>query len=139
MEFEATEEGIIRVMTTRLGADYGEGHVVFESMLPHLTRRTIGIAAAVADVTGYGGPWVLGVAATNIAGKPASGERRLMRSGLGTFGTDNDEYRRYAEASTVELRQTPGAVTDRLVGRFLRSVGFENDPGIRPLLEDASD
>lgn len=139
LEFEATEEGIIRVMTTRLGVDYGEGHVVFEDMLPHLTRRTIGIAAAVADVTGYGGPWVLGVAATNIAGKPAYGERRLMRSGLGTFGTDNEEYRRYTEASTVELRQTPGAVTNRLVGRFLRSVGFDTDPNILPLLEDTTD
>lgn len=70
---------------------------------------------------------MLGVAAVGIAGKPAEGEGRVRRSVLGTFWNDMHEYRSYTEASTVELRQAPGAVT-RLVGRFLRSIGFDT-PG----------
>lgn len=134
LELEVTDDGAVRVMTTRLG-DKGNGddQVVFASILPHLTRRTIGIAAAVADLTGYLGPWMLGVAATNLAGKPAH-ESRFHRA---TFGADHGEYRKHTEASAAELRQTPGAVTYRLVGQFLRSVGLDGAPDIRPLLEDS--
>ncbi len=126
-------------MTTRLGDDAGDGRgqVVFEDILPDLTRRTIGIAGKIADLTGYLGPWVLGVAATGIAGKPAFGAGRANLSNGGFFGTDQEQYRRYVEAATAELHQTPGAVTERLVGRFLRSIGFENAPNIRRMLDDA--
>lgn len=139
VELEVTEDGAVRVMTTRLGDDVaGRGQVVFEDVLPDLARRTIGIAASVADLTGYLGPWILGVAATRIAGKQAFGEGRVNVSTIGTFGVDQHEYRRYSEASSLELRQTPGAINQRLVGRFLRSIGFDNAPSIRPLLEDAA-
>lgn len=137
VELEATEDGAIRVMTTRLGDGVeGRGQIVFESILPDLVRRTVSMASLVSDLTGYLGPWMFGVAATNIAGKPAYGSGRINLSTSGTFGTDQPEYRRYTEASMIEVQQTPGAVTERLVGRFLRSVGFENAPLIRPLLED---
>jgi len=140
VELEVTEDGAVRVMTTRLGDDAGggRGQVVFEDILPDLARRTIGIAVKIADLTGYLGPWMLGVAATNIAGKPAYGSGRVNFSTIGTFGTDTLEYRRYTEASALELRQTPGAVNQRLMGRFLRSIGFDKAPSIRPLLEDAA-
>jgi hypothetical protein len=137
VELEVSEEGVIRVMTTRLGdATEERGQVVFEDVLPDLTRRTIGLATSVAERTGYLGSWVFGVAATNIAGKSAYGTGRIGHSALSTFGTDYPEYRQYAEASTTELQQAPGALTQRLVGRFLRSVGFHDAPHIRPLLED---
>ncbi|WP_121258975.1 helix-turn-helix domain-containing protein [Nocardioides ferulae] len=137
VELEVTEDGAIRVLTTRLGDGIeGRGQVVFEDILPDLVRRTVSMASYVSDLTGYLGPWMFGVAATNIAGKPASGSARINLSTIGRFGTDQPEYRRYTEASRVEVQQSPGAVTERLVGRFLRSVGFENAPSIRPLLED---
>ncbi len=137
LELEVSEDGAVRVMTTRLGDEVsGRGQVVFEDILPDLTRRTIGIAAVVADLTGYAGSWVIGVAATGIAGKSACGSRRESLSALGTFGADQADYRAYTEASTVELHTTPGGVTARVVGRFLRSIGFENAPRVRPLLED---
>lgn len=141
LELEVTEDGAVRVMTTRLGDDAGNGRgqVVFEDVLPDLARRTIGIAAAIADLTGYLGPWMLGVAATNLAGKSAYGSGRVNISSIGTFGTDNHEYRRYTKASATELHQTPGALNERLVGRFLRSVGFDNAPSIRPMLEDGAE
>lgn len=109
---------------------------MFEEVLPFLVRRTVGMAALVTDLTGYLGPWMLGVAATGIAGLPAHGKGRLLVSSPGTISADQDDYRRYTTASGVELQQTPGTVTERLVGRFLRSIGFENAPAIRPLLTD---
>lgn len=137
LELEVSEDGAVRVMTTRLGDELpSRGQVVFEDILPDLTRRTIGIAAMVTDLTGYAGSWVLGVAATGIAGKSAYGSGRVNLSTLGTFGADQTDYRAYTEASTVELQTMPGGVTARLVGRFLRSIGFENAPRVRPLLED---
>lgn len=141
LELEVTEDGAVRVMTTRLGDDAGNGRgqIVFEDILPDLTRRTVSMAAFISDLTGYLGPWMFGVAVANIAGKTAYGSGRANLSTIGRFGTDQTEYRRYTEASALEVRQTPGAVTERLVGRFLRSVGFENAPHIRPLLDDGTD
>jgi hypothetical protein len=140
VELEVADDGAVRVMTTRLGDDPGggRGQVVFEDILPDLVRRTIGIAVKIAELTGYLGPWMLGVAATSIAGKPAYGSGRINFSTIRTFGTDHHEYRRYTEASALELQQTPGAVNQRLVGRFLRSIGFDNARSIRPLLEDTA-
>lgn len=97
VELEATEEGAVRVLNTRLSDQISAeaGYQVFEEFLPYFVRRTVGIAAEVSDSTGYVGPWVLGVAATGIAGLSAYGSGRLFTSRLATFGADQDEYRRY--------------------------------------------
>lgn len=138
VELAVTEDGGLRVMTTRLGDDAGDGRgeVVFENILPDLVRRTVSMAARVADLTGYAGPWMFGVAAIGLAGKPAYGAGRVSRYSVGTFTADQDEYTRVVEASRIELFDTPARVTERLVGRFLRSVGFDQAPAIRKLLDD---
>lgn len=124
--------------STRLSdqADEQRGQQVFEEVLPFLVRRTIGVASHVSDLTGYLGPWMIGVVATGIAELSAYGSGRMLTSRLATFGTDQTEYRRYTTASGLELHQTPGAVTERLAGSFLRSIGFEESPRVKPLIPD---
>lgn len=138
VEFAVSEDGAVRVMTTRLGDDAGEGRgqVVFETILPDLVRRTVGVAAEISDLTGYHGPWMFGVTATGLAGKTAHGTGRIGGYSSGTFKADQDEYTRIVEASQLEITNTPGRVTERLVGRFLRSIGYDQAPAIRRFLDD---
>lgn len=124
LELELSEDGEVRLLTTRLSDDWsGAGQVLLDVAIPVLTRRVVRIASAVADHCGYRGPWMLGVAATGIAGLGA-----LDRS-LGTLdrgprlGQEVDEYRAVTTASHLELLHAPGAVTARLTGRLLRALG----------------
>ncbi|MGL5825766.1 MAG: AlbA family DNA-binding domain-containing protein [Nocardioides sp.] len=138
VEVEVTEDGAIRVLNTRASDTAGgaKSAVLFEEALPDSVRRTVGMAEHIANQTGYLGPWMIGAAMTGIAGLSAYGEGRLLRSPLASVGIDTDEYRQQTTASYVELQQTPGAVTARIVGRFLRSIGFADSPAIAPLLTD---
>lgn len=135
LEFELTEEGAVRVMTTRLSDTVdARGPQVFIDVLPDLTRRVVGAAAAVSNLTGYAGQWYLGVAACGLAEARVFGG--LVNAHLAVFGADQDTYDKTTFASTAELRTYPGAVTHRLVGRFLRTVGWEQAPHLQPLVTD---
>ena len=136
VEIEFSEDGAVRVTHTRF-SDAVEGRqVLFEGAMPDLVRRTVGVAAAVADRTGYLGQWMLGVAATGIAGLPVYGSGRVFASALATVGADHLEYRQYTAAAALELQESPGAVTQRLVGRFLRSIGYDQHSSLLHLVTD---
>ena len=123
LELELSEDGAVRLLTTRLSDQPREGaQVLFAVMIPVLTRRVLSIAAAVADHCGYQGPWLLGVAATGIAGQAAWTEGYGLGYSNTRLAQDQDDYRATTTASYAELTQTPGAVTSRLVGRLLRSL-----------------
>lgn len=139
LEIEFTENGAVRLLMTRLSdtpralAD----QVMFEIALPLFGRCVVGIASEVADRIGYAGPWVFGVHADRIAGLSAHfggsnfGEARLWPS-------DAPSFRETTLASTDEIAQTPGAVTQRLVGRFLRTLGLQNSPRYAAWVTDAA-
>lgn len=139
LEIEFTEEGTVRLLTTRLSDTLTSGEeVLFEGVPVVLVRRTLSTAAAVAEHTGYAGPWALGVHADKLAGLRAhmrgnafDDDRRLP--------VDMMVYRQTATASTDELVQTPGAVTKRLVGRYLRALGLQNAPSYAPWLSDQAE
>jgi hypothetical protein len=123
LELELSEDGAVRLLTTRLSDQPREGaQALFAVMIPVLTRRVLSIAAAVADHCGYQGPWLLGVAATGIAGQAAWTEGYGLGYSNTRLAQDQDDYRATTTASYAELTQTPGAVTSRLVGRLLRSL-----------------
>lgn len=135
LELELSEDGEVRLLTTRLSDDWtGNGQVLLDVAIPVLTRRVLRIASAVAAHCGYQGPWMLGVAATGIAGLGALDRR------MGTFdrgpsvGREVDEYRAVTTASPAELSQLPGALTARLTGRLLRALGSSEQ--YRHLLTD---
>jgi hypothetical protein len=122
LELEITEDGGLHLMTTRFSDDPGDGNgqQIFAVMAPVLTRQAIAIAEAVSDRTGYLGPWMLGCAATGIAGLTAHSPS--LRTSAAPYPRENDTYRATTTASPAEMSQTPGALTLRLVGRLLRTL-----------------
>lgn len=122
IELEVTEDGVVRLMSTRLSDESQSGEqMLFTEMIPVLTRRLLKIAVAVADHTGYQGPWRLGFAATGIAGMGAWTKPGAWGSTV-RVPKDQDDYRATTTASYAELLEMPGAATNRLVGRLLRAI-----------------
>lgn len=124
VEVEFTEDGTVRLMTTRLSDEIRNGQELFPTMMPILVRQLVGLAGAVAAEVAYGGMWMLGVAATEVAGLPVyTGEMGHFRTPR--VSADLGTYERYTSASSSEVQQHPAAVAQRLVGRFVRGLGLE--------------
>ena len=51
----------------------------------------------------------------------------------------DDEYRQFTRATEVELRDAPGNVMDRLLGRLLRSLGSRRNPRHEIMFGDSAD
>lgn len=71
----------------------------------------MGVTAIVAREVAYGGLWRLGVGATGVAGLQAH-----TRDGWGDehrVSSDLEVYERFTSASTSELVEQPGLVTER--------------------------
>ncbi|MGO4363035.1 AlbA family DNA-binding domain-containing protein [Terrabacter sp. RAF57] len=133
-EVEISDEGIVRMMTTRFSSDIDGSQELFEDMLPVLVRRILAIAVGVSDSVGYNGLWMIGLEANGIAGLVAYGSRRGF--GHHALSADQHVYRSEATASTAELAQAPGAVTGRLAGRYLRSLGLHRADRFLTLISD---
>lgn len=121
-ELEITEDGALHLMTTRFSDDPGDGNgqLIFAVMAPVLTRQAIAIAQAISDRTGYLGPWMLGCAATGIAGLAA--HTPSLRTSAAPYPREYSTYRATTTASPAEMSHMPGALTSRLVGRLLRTL-----------------
>lgn len=134
-EIEFAESGVLRVFNSRLSdapTDGGEQRIL-DTTLPQTVRQVVNLTAGVADRIGYGGVWNVGVVATGLAGLVLWRDRAGYWD-LPPYPSDQTEYREIASASTVELNQQPGAVTERLVGRFLRTLNLSNDARVGPFL-----
>lgn len=134
-EIEFAESGLLRVFNSRLSDapnDGGEQRIL-DTTLPQTVRQVVNLTAGVADRIGYGGVWNVGVVATGLAGLVLWRDRAGYWD-LPPYPSDQTEYREITSASTVELNQQPGAVTERLVGRFLRTLNLSNDARVVPFL-----
>ncbi len=118
---QLTEDGALRLMTSRLSDNRGNGQEIFAIMIPVLVHQALAIAKAIADHTGYLGSWLLGCAATGIAGRPASNKDYRVTSR--PWPVDVDTYNKTCTAAGPEIAQTPGDLTRRLTGRLLRGLG----------------
>ncbi|WP_410631494.1 hypothetical protein [Amycolatopsis sp. cmx-4-83] len=93
-----------------------------------LVEGMISLAGTVGSRFGYGGQWQFVVGVTNMAGVASAKATR-------TSFVDIDAVTRYSgtdhvagtTAVTGELRERPGAVTKRLMYRFVRALGVEGD------------
>lgn len=123
VELELMEDGTVHLMTTRLsdGLQGDDTQMIFADMIPVFTRQLIELARGVSDHTGYLGPWLLGHAATGIAG--LSAYIHQFRSAGPSLPRDLNRYSKTVTASVAELSQTPGELTRRLTGQLLRSLG----------------
>jgi hypothetical protein len=98
--------------------------IVFDVAAPLFTRRVVHIARAVGDCAGYLGPWMLGIAATNIAGRVAFSLSRNMFAWMDRqpLARDHPDYHSMTVATRAELEQMPGHITRRLTSRLLRAL-----------------
>lgn len=140
IEVEFGESGEIRIFQSRLSdAPHPDGpQEVLAVTMPTLARRIIDLASRIAEITGYRGTWLLGVAATGVAGLPGYSPDIFgrMRAERAAFDQTQPDYRQVAFVSQEELAATPGELTRRLTGRFLRALGQERSPDISRLLLD---
>lgn len=139
VEIELSDEGTIRVMTGRFGDQMREGtKVLFESILPTMVRQTVDIAGQVSKLANYGGLWRFAVLASDIAGLPAHVHGRAWQVGEIVVDADTNEYLSTTHAATIEVQSAPWQVTDRLAGRFVRSLGISAMPEVRAAMEPPS-
>jgi len=126
LELEVYEDVGLRLFCGRASERRidGGGHEsawLFDAHATALTRRLLAVAAQLSLITGYLGPWSLAAGLTGIRGT------RSVMWFQDFYGDgpvcEAEDYRRSVQVSTVELQTTPGRVTDRLLGRLLRTTG----------------
>ena len=136
LEVEMSDEGIVRVMTSRFSEDMHGEQVLFETMLPVLVRQTIDIAGKVSEESGYRGQWQFAVVATKIAGLVAHLHGSGQSIGEIAVSADQSEYTSATTASSSEVLTTPWNVARRLTGRFIRSLDISDMREVREATEE---
>ncbi|HUP14771.1 MAG TPA: ATP-binding protein [Acidimicrobiia bacterium] len=131
LEIELSEDGEVRVFCGRASAVADPGRapdvaVLFDVLIAGLVYRSVQLAADVAAETGYLGDWAIGVAVVGAKG----GGSWIRTQDFMTTATPYpaDIYTQLTRSSTLELQDRAGLVTDRLVGRMLRTLGTHDAP-----------
>lgn len=136
LDLEIHDDGRLSLFCGR-GSDVHQGHTyVNDDGIVALTRSLITLAGQLAADRGYAGRWLLAVGVTDLTGKAAESALASQVMGGGHSRYSADSYIQGTEALTVELLDRPGAVTRRLVGRLLRALGKDTDPGHQQRLAD---
>jgi hypothetical protein len=140
LDIELREDGGIRVLMGRMTPEWPRGgqtsRVIADGLAVAYALRVARWAEALGHKCGYSGSWVFGMAATGLRGLQSSAY------GSGAFNYrqgpayDVDSYRESTTATTLELKQQPWAVADRVVGRLLRGLATTSRYG--PALGDPS-
>jgi len=130
VELEIDEDGGVRIFMGRLSdslhplADQPRGgQRLFPSAVITYARQFIALTAAAAEHAGYIGTWLLAAGATGIQGIPV---HDYLLQGDPSPRYDAADYRRATTASYAELVKQPGTITERLIGRLLRSLGMHD-------------
>ena len=125
VELEVDEDGGLRIFMSRLSdrLPSDDSQPLFPAGAVSYARQFVALTAAAAEHFGYLGTWILAAGATGIGGQPVHDHplRQCTQA-----GSDAPDYRRATSASYAELVQQPGTVTERLVGRLLRSLGVHD-------------
>ncbi|MFI6705379.1 helix-turn-helix domain-containing protein [Nonomuraea sp. NPDC050478] len=142
VELSVHEDGGLRVFFSRFSDILNGDHlapdgrrVLLDVAAAAYTRRFLSLVLAAAEYGAYFGNWALAFGATGLSGL-------RTYSGMQSFGYaestryDEDHYAETTEATWAELTTTPGAITQRLVGRLLRAFAVEKR--YEPLLHDSS-
>lgn len=122
VEIEVDEAGGIRVLMTRLSDEIGQPpeQVIFAVAAALYTRRFVALVGAAAREGGYFGEWLFAAGATAVKGLRSFEAYQNRYEGP---RYDEADYRSGAVATYGDVTDRPGALADRLIGRFLRSLG----------------
>lgn len=118
-DIEFLEPGGIRVLSGRLR----EGDYLLEGIAVGYAMRLVRWVAAVAQATGYRGPWALGLAGTELRGARSWQSREDFASGYGYPALDIDRYEATTIAHLSELTDTPWVPVKALTARLCRGLG----------------
>ncbi|MFJ9521869.1 helix-turn-helix domain-containing protein [Kitasatospora sp. NPDC101801] len=124
IEVQLSESGGLRLFMSRLSDEVArdEEQVLFDAGAVILTRHLLDLVRLVSNEVGYHGNWAVGVGATRLRGR-----RRFTTQAQ--FPSDHkysaDTYEETTGVTLAELNDAPGAVTRRLLGPLLRSLGSE--------------
>ncbi len=129
IEVQLFEDGGLRLFMTRLSERIDPNstdaeQVLFDTGAVILTRHMLELVRLVSGEVGYHGNWAVGVGATRLRG-------RRRYSGQSRFPSNHkysaDTYEETTGVTLAELNDAPGAVTRRLLGPLLRSLGSEEE------------
>ncbi|MGW1929965.1 AlbA family DNA-binding domain-containing protein [Streptomyces sp. NPDC001919] len=130
IEVQLFENGGLRLFMSRLSDGSSAHHtsgddaeqVLFDAGAVILTRHMLELTRLVSEEVGYHGNWSLAVGANRLRGRRRyTGESLFASNHL----YSDDTYEESTGATLAELRDAPGAVTRRLLGPLLRSLGSE--------------
>lgn len=136
VEFQVHEDGGLRIFFSRLSDRLGDSQeeVVLDVAIVNYTRRFLALVLAAGEISGYFGNWALAIGATGLNGLRAGPTQGSWLGASPQARFDEDTYALATEATWAELNNTPGAITQRLAGRFVRALGVE--PRHQSLLND---
>ena len=130
IELQVFENGGLRLFSSRLSEQINEeteDHFLYDLVAVGNTYRFLALVRQAGADAGYMGNWALALGITRLHGRSpytsvARGDR--WRHGMRNL-YDRDTYEQATETTWAELNETPGTVTRRLVGSFLRTLAVE--------------
>ncbi|MER5353468.1 ATP-binding protein [Kitasatospora sp. NPDC002551] len=128
IEVQLFEDGGLRLFMSRLsdGSERNskdEEQVLLDVGAVVLTRHMLELMRLISDDRGYHGNWAVAVGANRLRGRRRHAEQWGFSS---NDRYSEDTYEESTGATLAELRDAPGAVTGRLLGPLLRSLGSED-------------
>ncbi|MFE2693703.1 AlbA family DNA-binding domain-containing protein [Streptomyces mirabilis] len=130
IEVQFFEDGGLRLYSSRLSDEASEEgggeQVLFDSAAVALTRRMIEVVRLTAEQAGYFGNWSLAVGANRLQGRRRWENRATWNPSNLSARYTQDTYKQAVGVTWADLKATPGAITGRLVGPLLRSLGSQD-------------
>ncbi len=121
LDIEFDEAGTIRLFCGRASDNLNSTtRVVLEAVIAGLTRRVVVTAAVLARESSYFGPWILGLAVTNLRGAVSYYASQHLIGQVLAFS--EDDYRMTTEASFEDLQGNHDELVQRLFGRLNRAL-----------------
>ncbi|MFC8728243.1 AlbA family DNA-binding domain-containing protein [Streptomyces bacillaris] len=130
IEVQLFEDGGLRLYMSRFSTgvsspyrpEEGEEQQLADGAAVLLTWRVLEVMRLVSEEVGYHGNWAIGAGANQLHGRRRySGQSRFPANDR----YSDDTYEETTGTTLAELRDQPGAVTRRLLGPLLRSLGSE--------------
>lgn len=130
IELQVFENGGLRLFSSRLSERFHEDtedHFLYDPAVVGNTRRFLALVRQAAADSGYMGNWALALGITRLRGRSpyTSVPQNFRGTSVQRNRYDRDAYEQATETTWAELNETPGAVTRRLVGSFLRTLAAE--------------
>ncbi|HSH59868.1 MAG TPA: ATP-binding protein [Acidimicrobiales bacterium] len=120
LDLEFDEDGTVRLFCGRATDTVRSTRVAIDVLIAGLTRRVVVTASVIARDGTYFGPWVLGLAVTNLAGAVSLFENQNMMGQAVPYS--EEEYRMTTEGSFEELQEQADVLVERLFGRLNRAL-----------------